>query len=182
MLAILLYCDGECNYNLSQSQRDGTASETWKYFDTMLDTAIVVLSRYENHYENLYTGVCGITVDMKQVMNKDMGKQIHFLTNVSFTSDLTVAREFFHGSNGMIIAVNLQRCLSYKTQILKACDVSWISDHKREKEVLARKFSMLNVYWSKMIHDEENKIQWLVCDEGNNQQASFQRMFVMHNL
>ena len=68
MSALMLYCDGECNYDLCKSKRKHQVMEKWPYFHCILNYAIGRLSEYEIHYEHLYTGVCG--VHFRQVMTQ----------------------------------------------------------------------------------------------------------------
>ena len=58
MLALVLYCNGDCNYNLSQSQRNNILIKTkWPVFDLYSRWAIKILSKHQLHYENIYTGL-----------------------------------------------------------------------------------------------------------------------------
>ena len=59
------------------------------------------------------------------------------------------------------------------------CDVSWISNHIREKEILCQRGSEIRFYRNKMTEPNvsNERQQWFVCDEGNLQETSFQVMF-----
>ena len=65
MLSVIQYCNGDCSYDLSEAQRnqqrDSSADDKdfkWYHFDFLLNYAITTLSKYENHFENIYTGLC----------------------------------------------------------------------------------------------------------------------------
>ena len=65
MFALLLYCNGDCNYDLSRSQRcskndNNFVCKKWPVFDAFLNSAIQVLNGYETHEENIYTGLCNV--------------------------------------------------------------------------------------------------------------------------
>ena len=100
-------------------------------------------------------------------------------TNVSFTTDLNVAKQF-RGASGMIIGLNIKRSYAATVGLFKACDVSWISEHPWEKEVLCSRGSQIHLYPNKMritYNKNNDKQQWFVCDEGNLQETSYQAMF-----
>ena len=80
----------------------------------------------------------------------------------------------------MIIGLNMKRSYAATTQTFVACDVSWISGHTWEKEILCRRGSAIYFYRNKMTQTQtgkNEKQQWFVCDEGNMQQTSFPAMF-----
>ena len=139
----------------------------------ILNNSILVLSRYETHFENIYTGLCNIKLDI----NKIKKRYIHFTQNVSFTTDLDVATEF-RGNDGIIIGLNMNRSYNYLTKWFYGCDVSWISDYPGEKEILCGKGSALSIYKQNITIKGNN--QYIVCDEGNQQEVSFQNMFARY--
>ena len=172
MLAILLYCSIGCNHDLSESQRNGTFQTRWTFFDCFLNDAIKTLAPFEDHYENIYTGMCGV---FYSIVDKEKEcDRIFFTSNVSFSTDLKIAKEC-RVDEGLIIGLNMKRSYSAMIGAFRACDVSWISPFPREKEILCERGSMVHVYQYKMT--QIGKQQWLVCDEGNLQQTSFQAMF-----
>ena len=176
MLVLILYCNGDCNYNLSETQRDGSFKHKWAIFDSLLNHAIGILSNFEEHWENIYTGVCNV---FYKFTNKyEMRDIVYLTTNVSFTTDLKVAKQF-RGSSGMIIGLNMKRSYAATVDGFRACDVSWISDHLREKEILCQRGSEIRFYRNKMTETciGNEKQQWFVCDEGNLQETSFPAMF-----
>lgn len=175
MLALILYCDGECNYSLSQSQRDknNTFLTKWPYFDTLLNNAIQNLSMFEEHWENIYHGACDVYYEFK---NKNRRDTVYFASNVSFSSDLEVAKRF-RSSEGLIIGLNMKR--SFSSTVLgafRACDVSWISKLPNEKEILCKRGSMIQLHPNRMT--QVGKTQYLVADDGNPQETSYPSMFV----
>ena len=175
MLALLLYCNGECNHDLCLPQRDATYLTKWKIFDCLVDKGIQRLATFEKHYENIYAGIC----DVFYKFRNDGNDVVHFTTTVTFTRDLNVAKNF-RGSSGMIIGLNLQRSFAFVNSQSSACDVSWISKFPNEKEVLCTRGSQIRFYKNKMKETQnENgeKLQSFVCDEGNLQETSFQSMF-----
>ena len=176
MLALVLYCNGDSNYDLCLSQRDGSCKIKWAMFDSLLNYAISILSQFEEHWENIYSGICGIFYKFRN--RYEIRDIVHLKTNVSFTTDLKVAKEF-RGSSGMIIGLNMKRSYAATTEWFCACDVSWISAHPREKELLCKRGSEIRFYRNKMTETYvgNEKQQWFVCDEGNLQETSFQAMF-----
>ena len=172
LLSFILYCNGECNYDLSKSQRQGKVSQKWRYFDYFLNISIEKLHNHEKHNENIYTGVCGVAVDFTDIEKR---KTVSFKSNVSFSTDLKIAQEF-KGDEGIILGLNMQRSIFCKIGLFYGCDVSWISGFPHEKEILVRRNSRLVIYKSKLTQFGKN--QWVVCDEGNSQETSFQSMFI----
>ena len=104
---------------------------------------------------------------------------VYCKTNVSFTTDLEIAKQF-RGSSGMIIGLNLKRSFAAVEKRFHACDVSWISKYANEKEILVARGSEIRIYRNKMTQTQTKdgeKQQWFACDEGNLQETSFQSMF-----
>ena len=66
------------------------------------------MSQFEIHNENIYTGVCGVALDINQMYSMAETKVpiLTLKTNISFTTDLTIAKQF-RGSTGMIIGINM---------------------------------------------------------------------------
>ena len=183
MLALMLYCNGDCNYDLCLSQRDGSYKTKWPIFDALVNHAIEILSQFEEHWENIYSGICGVFYEFKQEKINDYCTfdRIYFTTNVSFTTDLEIAKQF-RGSSGMIIGLNMKRSYLVSCGYFKACDVSWISRYPHEKEILCSRGSPIYFYRNTMTvtqnKNTNEKQQWFVCDEGNAQETSFQAMFL----
>ena len=176
ILALVLYCDGDCNYDLCLTQRNGDNIKKWPIFDCLVNAAIDLLSRFEEHWQNIYSGICGVAYQFVTKPNQpNIVNVLHLRTNVSFSSDINVAKEF-RAASGMIIGLNMKRSISVAKGSFYACDVSWISSQPREKEILCARGSEIHVYFNKM-HEIENK-QWFVCDEGNLQETSFPSMFL----
>ena len=182
LLALILYCNGVCNYNLSMCQRDGTYVQKWVTFDTLLNDAILQLSRYESHNENIYTGLAGVSVDIYRLYRQGMFSNfLFFKSNVSGTRSIKVAYQF-RGDEGVILGINLKQ--SFEENIFgflfgdsiipHACDVSWISKYPSEQEVLFSRHSPFAVYPSKSVQVGKN--QWLVCNLGYDDKT-FERMF-----
>ena len=142
MLALMLYCDGNCSHDLCISQRSNTVMKKWPYFHCLLDFAITRLSQFEVHYEHIYTGICGVFVQI----NEESQEAI-FHTNVSFSTDLNVALEF-RGDRGMVIGANIKRIVNNIREMhnFHVCDVSWISSFPSEKEILCAVGSSIRIY------------------------------------
>ena len=159
MLSLMLYCDGECNYDLCKSQRSHTVMKKWPYFHCLLNWAIKTLAPFEIHYEHLYTGICGVSLQINQAM-----QQARFQTNVSFSTDLNVALQF-RGDSGMVIGMNIKRI--YNNPLTNfdfdACDVSWISSLAFEKEILCKVGSSIRMY-SNLVRKIGNT-QWIAFVE-----------------
>ena len=180
LFSLILYTNGDCNYDLGTCQRNDTSDTKWKYFDFFLNRTIVKLNGYEQHVENIYTGVCGVYLNLNH-MKSDQDVRIAFKTNVSFSTDLKKAIEF-RGQDGMIIGLIMNNCVIVDMGAFKACDVSWVSKFPREKEILCSKCSWLYVSKSKTIMTYENggQQQWIVCDDSKHTiQTLFQKTFVM---
>ena len=186
MLSLILYCNGECNHHLAKCQRDDTYIQKWPIFDTVLNWAIVSLSNFESHEENIYTGLSGVLLDIYQIYKQ--GRYSYFLyfkSNISFTRDLNVAYEF-RGYEGLILGLNIKQCceediwgfLTKDTAIPHACDVSWISKFPTEQEVLVSRDSPFTPYPSKS--RQIGKKQWIVCNVGYDDET-FERMFLANN-
>ena len=178
MLSLILYCDGECNHSLCQSQRDGTVNSKWQCFHVALHEAIDKIRKYEIHDENIYTGLAGIFLDVNQLYCTGLGNlTFNFKTYVSFTRDLRVATEF-RGDEGLIIGINLYRAL--RGDYARACDVSWISKFPTEQEILVSAGVEFPIVPSKL--KQIGKKQWIVCNYGNDDKVSFENMFLKQPL
>ena len=176
MLSLVLYTDGECNYNLCEYQRKDKHEEKWPLFDWYLNRAIEILWQHEIHHQNIYTGVCGVHFRGKTVNVTTAGKkkirwyqyaldaEITFKSNVSFSSDLAVAKQF-RGSNGMILEIDMKNSLFVKYKMFKSCNVAWISNFPSEKEILAFRGSHFKVKFSSIYMDKESQNQRIVCGD-----------------
>ena len=186
MLSLILYCNGECNHNVCQSQRDDTYKVKWQCFDVALNEAIVKLGKFENHCENIYSGLAGVFLDADQVYSHTLAAYgFFFKTNVSFSRDLRVAKQF-RGNEGSILSLNLERGSRCRAGLFgklhHACDVSWISKFPMEQEVLVSKFTTFFVSPSKI--NQIGKKQWIVCNRGFDdvdETISFKKMFLDNN-
>ena len=158
MLALILYCDGQCNYDLCITQREQTAMKKWPYFHCFLNKAIRTLSEFEIHYEHIYTGICGVFFQTNNEV-----KHARFNTNVSFSTKLNVALEF-RGDSGMVIGMNMKRIFNTPSMPggFVACDVSWISSQD-ENEILCRVGSKIRIY-PNLVRKKENT-QWIAFVE-----------------
>ena len=176
ILALLLYCNGKCNRYLCESQRDRTYHLKWRYFDTFLNQAIRALSGDEVHFENLYSGLCNVRLDIKKLCLDAQGIMM-FKTNVSFSSNVNVAKEF-RGAEGMILGLNMSRDFWYNYDArFCACDVSWLSKYPTEREVLVARDSIFRIVPSQSIQIGKN--QYVVLHCGDDNRNSFQKMFLM---
>ena len=177
ILALLLYCNGNCNHSLCKSQLDGTFQTKWKYFDGFLNLAICALSVEEIHYENLYSGLCNVGFDINKLY-LDGETRLLFKTNVSFTDDINVAKEF-RGAEGMLLGLNMSRrdMLCYYNSQFWACDVSWLSKYPTEREVLIARGSIINITPLQSIQIENN--QYILVHSDEDIADCFQKMFLM---
>ena len=175
MLSIILYCNGDCNYDLCESQRSNNAMKKWPYLHCILNETIKKLSQFEVHYENIYTGICGIFYELNNHM-----RMVCFKSNVSFTTDLNVAKQF-RSNDGIIIGTNIQKicsnpCINNCYNGIMACDVSWISKFVSEKEILVRAGSIIKIY-PNLVRKQANK-QWIVyVEDDTNENSVFKSMF-----
>ena len=152
MFAMILYCNGDCNYDLSKWLRQNP-NETdyhpkkWATFDECLWYAIQKLSTWETYDLFIYSGVCNIKLNQlesRSLLAQSTSESINdgfisFRTHHSFSTDLTVAKEFA-GSDGMIIAIRLHPNRN-RNDLFSCCSMSWISKYSSESEVLVRKGS-----------------------------------------
>ena len=129
---------------LCRSQINETYNNKWTYFDLLVDMSIIQLSEFEDHWENIYTGICNVLYQFKN----DHHDKVMLKTHVSFTTSLDVAKEF-RGDEGMIIGMNVKRSCVAISGNFKVCDVSWISRFPSEKEILCRRSSIIYFYRSK---------------------------------
>ena len=184
MLALILYCNGDCNHNLCLTQRDGTYIKKWPTFDMCLNNAIWNLDKYESHDKNIYTGLSGVFVDIYELYRQGGLRHdaLKFKSNISFTTDLNVAYGF-RGAEGLILGINLKQRFDEDTWgfgttdfgMPLACDVSWISKFTTEKEMLMTRDSLFSIYASNSMQIE-NK-QWIVGNLGYDDKT-FERMFL----
>ena len=180
MLSLILYCNGNCNHNLCESQRDGKWKTKWRGFDRGLQQAIEILGKYEIHDEYIYTGLAGIFLDLNQLYcQASMSFALFFKTNDRFSRDIQVAREF-RVDEGLIIGVNLHRTWPETKHPIHACDVSWISKFPTEQEVLVSRYAWFRPCLSKF--RQIGKKQWVVCNAGDDEKSSFENVFkfLMH--
>ena len=146
--------------------------QKWPYFHCILNHAIQNLSQLEIHYEHIYTGVCGVFFECNSEAT-----DVHFQTNVCFTTDLNIALQF-RGDTGMVIGLNMKRIFKYPFEVQNfiACDVSWISSHDQEKEILCFVGSTVRIY-PNLVRIRANN-QWIVCVEDElDQNKAFKSMF-----
>ena len=173
ILALLLYCNGSCNYDLCKSQIDGSYQTKWQCFDGFLNLAIAALGAGEMHYENLYSGLCNVKLDIKKLYLNTQNN-LKFKTTVSFSSDINVAKEF-RGAEGIILGLNMSRDTWYnRYESFSACDVSWLSKYPTETEVVVARRSTFRIMPSQSMQIGKN--QYVVL---HNSDASFQKMFLM---
>ena len=176
ILPLLLYCNGECNHDLCKSQINGTYQTKWPYFDGFLNFAISALGAAEVHFENLYSGLCNVALDIKSLYLNTYGI-LTFKTNVSFSSDVNVAKEF-RGAEGMILGLNMSRDFGYHySERMRACEVSWLSKYPTEREVLVAKGSEFTIDPSKSVQIGKN--QYVILHNSKTFENTFQKMFLM---
>ena len=172
MLALMLCCDGECNHDLRKSQRSYTVMKKWPYFHCILNMAIKTLSKFEIHYEHIYTGICGVFFETNNEVT-----HVGFQKNVSFSTDLNVALQY-RGDSGMVIGVNVKRTFNnpFMMDRFDVCDVSWISSFVCDKEILCRAGSKIRIY-PNLVRKRGNT-QWIACVEDElDHDKAFKSMF-----
>lgn len=76
----------------------------------------------------------------------------------------------------MIIAVNIEKDYNLKILDFNACDVSWISKYKTEKEIIVARGSRLNMYPSQIYQIKDK--QWIVGYLGDEKDVSFENVFL----
>ena len=184
LLALYLYCNGDCNYDLSKTLRNNNFTK-WKLFDRWLAVAIDKMARWQRYTDNtnIYSGMVSVIIDKKDI--PDDNKPLYMILKCyqSFSTSLDEAK-IFAGSDGMIIGLNLSKwknCgqttpVSQLTAI-KACDVSWLSNYKNEKEILVSRSNVL-IIWKRNIVQVGNYQCVLCCDNVLNCHAvSVETMF-----
>ena len=143
MLALLLYTGGRCTYDLTRSQNDGDYSK-WYYLDLCLYNAIIKLNTKETGTFPCYSGLRNV----KLISDSIEG---YFPTYVSTSYDTQTAMKFAgrKNTNSIVSAsaasdTSTSNCdpgiiLCFDENIRSkfyCCDVSWISKHKKECELL----------------------------------------------
>ena len=184
LLALYLYCNGDCNYDLSKTLRNNNFTK-WKLFDRWLAVAIDKLTRWQRYSDNtnVYSGMAGVVIDKNDIRD-DKPFYLRLKCYQSFSACLEKAK-MFAGSDGMIIGLNLSQwknCgqatpISQLTSI-RACDVSWLSNYKNEKEILLSRSNEL-IIWKRNIVQVANYQCVLCCDNVLNcHDLSVETMFV----
>ncbi len=137
MLSLILCTDGECNYDLCQSQRDGNY-EKWKIFDFCLDSAIRILSKCES-FDRDFPLFCGL----RHVKFHESIVESGFFPTYLHASKSKHVAVRFRGKRGVLFKIEKSiKSLSSSTGrgFLEPCaDVSWISQFDFELEVLFRR-------------------------------------------
>eukprot|EP01083_Nonionella_stella_P291268 991166_1 len=146
MLSLVMYTQCECNYDLCESQRDGNYKK-WHWFDFCLYNAIYKLSQLESAECKLFSGLCGVNFDVKNISKG------YFVTYVSSTWNKDVAMGFV-GAEGMIIEID-QSIQSDKHFV--CCDVSWISGFPHECEILIARSTGKLFYVDNVGYDKQYK-------------------------
>ena len=136
MLAIRLYTgQNNCWVNMKEThfQHDYT---TWKYFDLSLANSIYKLHKLEPFKSNLYSGLMNVN------LSKESDKSVGYFTSYVSTSIVRKVAENFAGipDTGSCqtdcCVLTFDKALRHE---LYCCDVSWISPHPDEKEVLFKR-------------------------------------------
>lgn len=126
MLALILYTDCDCNYDLCREQRNRNYSK-WKAFDRILYCAIYKLSQFEKISNlSLYSGLTNAKADE----NDNKLKGCYFPTYVSASWDKCVSLTFVQ-KRVMLIEFDNEICNQ-----ISCCTVDWISKFPDECEVL----------------------------------------------
>eukprot|EP01084_Bolivina_argentea_P115816 205886_1 len=153
ILALLLYTGCDCNHDLCLTQRNGDYNK-WKVFDFCLNAAIHRLCLFERGRFKVYSGVCGVKFDTKQM------NMIYLPTFTSTTWKKEVAKMFV-GAEGVILELDDEL-----RSLWPCCDVSWIS-HFDEYEILFSRLpprtTQLNDYFyaleCEVIDNDEKGVQ-----------------------
>eukprot|EP01084_Bolivina_argentea_P090665 163327_1 len=138
--ALLLYCDHDfyCS-NMRKAHRDKLATCQWKNLYSYICSAVTKLHSVF-HYKNakflrkykdskLYHG------SNIPSLNDNQQKELILNTITSFTRCEQIAKDFCGGYNGMILQLD-NTAESLYNGVLVGADVSWISIHKTEDEVM----------------------------------------------
>ena len=135
-MALYLYCnryeENQCGYALCNSQRNGDYN-SWKWFDGLLLAALTTLSSHQSLPQgmHLYSGLHKVHMTRESI-DKLQSENAHFVTYMSTTPDLSVAK-MFKGEQGMII--EFDESMVAHEEIIKAY-VGWVFEYNDEKEVL----------------------------------------------
>ena len=132
MLGLLLYTDGDCSHKLSRALRDGKY-RNWKHLACAVRTGVFILNKFQRfHNLSIFSGLCDVFLDPQQAIQPNGRIRGHLKSPVSFSTDLSVAKEF-RGSAGMLMELKIDDSINYN---ICMADVSWISKFSSEKEVL----------------------------------------------
>ncbi|ETO09501.1 hypothetical protein RFI_27877 [Reticulomyxa filosa] len=136
--ALYLYCGKDCNVQFGKDLIKFEHAK-WMHLDWCLQCAIQILSLHERREKNqhvLYRGLCGVRLkDVSQI------REGLFHSYVSTSYDLNIAK-IFQSSEGCILEFHPSM---RRAPYIFSCDVSWISPHKDEAEILfARSIVFIN--------------------------------------
>eukprot|EP00483_Globobulimina_turgida_P007308 UN07322 len=143
MLSIILYTGCECNWYLSDDERNDNTNnlynDKWKWMEYCLDSAITKLHYKECGEYKIYTGLRTTNL----VRNRQSGT---FKTFVSASWKKDIAIDYMNNdkknnNGGMIIEMERD----FDGSIVCA-DVSWISKFADECEVLIKRGTFVNLF------------------------------------
>ena len=160
LLALILYCNSNCNHDMSLSMRNGDFRK-WKVFYQCIESGIFILNKFEE-FRNVtfYSGICGVCLNLNDAFSNYKidyrGLKATMEAPMSFSMNLNVAKRF-RGNEGTLIGVKIDNSSD--------CDfcmasVDWISKFWDENEVLFVNVA-LNLTPQQCLTDIISNKQWI---------------------
>ncbi len=131
MAALVIYCGADANWALCKCQRRGDY-KTWKWLDTVLSDAIQTLSKHETFSFPLYCGLHAVEIPSDRI------GEGFFNSYISTSYDSSVALAFMKSQGTLVEFDSTIGGVSFGKHDMctLACDVSWVSKYRKEKEIL----------------------------------------------
>merc|ERR1712154_282696 len=126
MLSLILYSNGKCMKDLSESQLTGNYLK-WKWFDRSLFDAIEKLSKCQYASYPIYCYTDSIKVDK-------LNKNGYFKTYLECHRYKEVALSLMEETD---VLIEINKSFTSKTN--KCCDISWISSFPDEYQVILQR-------------------------------------------
>ena len=175
MLALILYTDYDCKYDMIQCLLYNKNVNKWRWFIYCLDSGIEKLSKYEIGEIDLYSYLshCNIPKPTKNEPFMYLG------TFVDFSWDKTFIQQQSERNNGngtmiKMICEQKKQNGNDESLVLKmnnndksrrifsgCCDISWIDKFGKERKVVFRPFATF--YGYRIVQNDEKQIKIILC-------------------
>ena len=138
--ALWLYCnhysESTPSFQMCQSERRKTNMFEWIVFDSCLNHACSILSRFQNFSSSLtlFRGIHGVK------MEENRTEHCYFVSPFSTSTDKQVAK-IYNPKNGIILKIHGS---VVGDQRIPKCDVAWVSNYSDENEILFARVEFKN--------------------------------------